>query len=245
MATPLWAAIKADIRNRLGEPTAGYWTDAELTDWYNEAIQLQHRMIWQAVAALEDRAYTEALENDYCRLFLAKSGAANLAAGTADYAFPTGFWRAVRVTITVDSVECPCDYVPFADDWDVRTLPHRMPTPTRPKYTITPEAKIRFYVTPGKKTVPNATNAYSVYFMKQPVTVVDVTTDTTVVDPFNAAPKEWVCYKASLKQFDGGEQYLAGFAREMQVIVPGPSKEAAEKKVVNVTKNYYGAGAGG
>lgn len=245
MATPIWAAVNARIRNRLGEPTAGYWTDAELLDYYNEAIHLQHRAVWHALAALEDRAYAEALENDYCRLFLAKSSAANLAAGTQDYALPTGFWRAVRVTITVDSVECPCDFVPFADDWDVRTLPHRGPTPTRPKYTITPEAKIRFYVTPGKKTVPNSTNAYAVYFMKQPVTVVDVTTDTTVTDPFNAAPEEWVCYLAMVKQYDGGEQYLAGWVKKLGVIVPGPSKETEEKKVINVTKNYYGAGVGG
>ena len=227
-----WTAIKADIRNRLGEPNAGYWSNSELQNWYNEGVALQHRMAYQAVLQLEDRAFAELYENDYFSTFVARSSVQTISAGTADYAVPTGFWRMARLVLVVASIERPCDYSPFADDWDVKNLPHKAPSPSRPKYTITPDKKIRFYVTPGNATVPNATMSYYVYMVKKPATV-DIETgaqDTEVLDPFNAAPMAWTCYRAMAKQYDSGDTYRKEFEDLVASIVPGPSKETAERK---------------
>lgn len=233
-----WADIKRNVRARLGEPTPGYWSDKELQDWYNEGVALQHRFIFQAALKLEDRSLGDMIEGDYLRDWIVKAISV-FVAGTQDYALPnftTVYFRVVRATVTIDGVECQADFVPFADDWDVRNLPHKAPSPNRPKYSLVPGGYIRFYVTPGLATVPNSTSAYAVYSLVQPVAVTiedggAVDTQLTKLQ-FNIAPTEFILYRAMRKQYDSqaADAYLNAAQQAMQALITGPSKEAAELK---------------
>lgn len=232
-----WTQIKLDIRNRLAEPNAGFWSNKELQDWYNDGVALQHRAVFQMLIGLGGRSFEQVAENEYLKLFMALA-TSNLVAGTQDYALPTGFWRALRVTVKIDGVHYAADYVPWSDDWQVRLLAHMAPSPYRPKYTIRPDStdsKLVVYMNPGDNTIPNGTNEYKFHYLKQPARVdlentAPGTQDTEVADPFNLAPMAHVCARAMKKQYQDDGPYIAERDSALTAIVPGPSREAAEIK---------------
>jgi len=225
-----WSDIRARIRSQLADDGSLRWTDADLERYYNQGVDLQHQLVFRKSKVFEERLPFRSYENDYLRLFL-KVQTGTFTPGVQDYSLPADFWRLARVTVSL-SPPVQADPVHWNEDWDVRNLPQRAPMPTRPKYALVPVSaatyKVRFYVAPGYKTVPNSTDSYAIYYYRKPIQVASTASppvDSELPDPFNEAPVHWACFQALMKFHIDGAPYRQAFDSTVDLIVEGASPE--------------------
>lgn len=228
MAT--WTVVEAKIRGRLAETTTtGFWTSAELQQWFNNGVTEMHRAVWQQAREMEKIGFSQAFENEYLNLWLMQSFGV-MAPQIQDYDLPSDFWRMARVTIgTSPPVEAVS--VQIADDRQIRLGGRLGPTPTVPLYALTPQAaksQVRFYVQPGVQGAPIHALPYTLHYWREPACV-DLSAsppiENEVPHPFDAAPIAWACYSALIKERTDGTAYKQEFMDYVQSFVPGPSRE--------------------
>jgi hypothetical protein len=229
-----WSEVEDHIRGRLAETsvTNPFWPSADLQRWYNVGAKLQHDAVFRAAKAMESNTAFRTYEHDYLKHFLQAPSAGVTTVGEQDYPLPADFWRLARITISA-SPEFEADPVHWNEDWEIRNLPHRAPTPSRPKYALIPgptaqNYKARFYVAPGNRTLPNAAIPYKIYYYRD-INPADrgasPPNDVDLPDAYHAAPIAWACYEAQLKQYQDGSTFQQEFQTLVQSVIEGPSPE--------------------
>lgn len=225
-----WSDIELEIRGRLAETSAtGFWTSLDLARFFNDWIDTQHREVFQRAIESERKGWGQAYENDYLKTYT-RLRHFTMTAGKQDYDLPSDFWRMARVFVGL-SPPVAAESVNLVDDYQIRLMGRRAPTPRKPLYAIIPNAsraQIRFYVNPGDRTVPNAALGYSIHYFATPVKVDRVASppiDTDLPVSFQNAPKAGACYLALLKERTNGEAFREEAMKHINVIMPAPSVE--------------------
>lgn len=227
-----WTDVSARIRSILNDPEATRWKEEELERWYNTGVEQQNQLVFRMAKAAESGDQFRSYENDYLKHFI-KTYAGTFTVGTQDYDLPSDFWRMAKVTVGT-APEYEADAVHFNEDWDIREIPHRGPTSTRPKYCLIPHYdaagkwRIRFYVAPGVRTAPNATTAFKLYYYRRPIPVdqsASPPVDVDLDEPYHDGPIQYACYMANIKFRLNGSVHREEFQQHVVSILEGPSPE--------------------
>ena len=220
----LAATALADIRIELREPTAAFWTDAEIMKYLDEGMRKQHEIVIRHAkmsGRLRDHAHPYlAAYIDYA------SG--SLVDGTTDYSLPAAYFEAVSFSTGLSSSTLSeARRIGPEDEWLARQFPQQYgPTAGQALWLIAPTAaavrKLRVFAA-GDGIVPKNTDAYELTFIRD-ITQTEGSTSGSldISSPYDEGPREWAVGRAFEKQGQDAAPWFQKFKDAAERIIPAP-----------------------